>query len=280
MSGLLSVTTLLSSSSRYLGGVLDGSIDIDRRSRTSPADLPWDPDGDYGGLCGSYVFGDIPRRANRPVVFVHGNTADATTWLPMMESFLDRGDTGEDVWAITFRRPSPSHDAMATQLDDFVERVRDHTGYDQVHVVSHSLGVTGVRYWLARDGRYDWVDSFVGLAGANHGSSRCERLASGQVPFGASSTNVFLHPGNLSDPSHPLSRLNECETPGDVDYYTLRATQDRFFRENPKSPRLDGAVNEQIETTHDGLVTAESAIEQVYAWLRHDEGPANPAETQ
>jgi pimeloyl-ACP methyl ester carboxylesterase len=197
-----------------------------------------------------------------------------------MESFLERGDTGEDVWAITFRRPSPSHEEMATQLDDFVGRVRDHTGYDTVNVVSHSLGVTGVRYWLAREGRYDWVDRFVGLAGANHGSSRCERMASSQVPFSPGAQKVFLHPKNLSDPTHPLAQLNRCETPGDVDYFTLRATQDRFFRDNPESPCLAGAVNEQLETTHEDIVRSDEAIEQVYAWLRDDAGDANPAETE
>ena len=271
MSGLLSVTTtLVTSSSRYVSGVVDGSIDIDRRSRTSDRHLPWDPDGAYGGICGSYFFSDIPRREHVPVVFVHGNTADATTWLPTMESFLGRGDTGEDVWAITFRRPSPSHEDMAAQLDSFVQQVRAHTGYDRVHVVSHSLGVTGVRYWLARYGRYDWVDSFVGMAGANHGSSRCERLANSQIPFGSTRANWFLNPANLEDPSHPLARLNETETPGDVDYYTLRATDDRFFADHPESPKLAGATDRLIDATHEGLVSDEAAVERTYDWLRSD----------
>lgn len=271
MAGPLSATTtLVASSSRWVSGVLDGSIDVDTRSRTNDSYLPWQTDGEYGGICGTHLFQDIPRRANVPVVFVHGNTADAWSWLPMMESFLDRGDTGEDVWAITFRSPSPSHQDMAAQLDSFVRRVRDYTGYDEVDVVSHSLGVTGVRYWLDRYDRLDWIDSFVGIAGANHGSSRCKRLARYKIPFGPGSANRFLNPNRLDDPTHPLRRLNENETPGDVDYYTLRATHDRFFRENPESPKLEGAEDRLIRSTHTDIIEDETAIAQVYSWLRSD----------
>jgi pimeloyl-ACP methyl ester carboxylesterase len=269
---LSSATPVLTSVSRLVGGVVMGSIDVDRRSRTDDAHLPWDTEGAYGGICGTYYFQDIPHRENTPVVFVHGNTADATIWLPMMESFLERGDTGEDVWAITFRRPSPTHDTMAAQLDDFVGRVRDYTGHDAVNLVSHSLGVTGVRYWLDRYDRYEWVDSFVGLAGANHGSSRVRKLGLHRFPFGPARSSWFLDPDRLGDADHPLARLNEDETPGDVDYYTLRATRDRFFRDNPESPTLHGAVNEQVETNHRGLLRTPEACERVYEWLRSDAG--------
>lgn len=265
---LSTATPLVTDSTRWMSGVLRGSIDLDPRSRTSDEYLPWDPAGDYGGICGTHFFQDIPHRRNVPTVFVHGNTADASIWLPMMESFLERGDTGEDLWAITFRRSSPTHEEMADQLEDFVARVRDYTGYDTVDLVSHSLGVTGVRYWLDRDERYDWVDTFVGLAGANHGASRCRRLAQAGVSAGAARTNWFLNPDNLDDPAHPLVRLNEEETPGDVEYYTLRATEDRYFRENPESPTLEGATNEVVETDHRGLLTAEAAVERTYDWLR------------
>lgn len=263
-------TTLLSSSSRLANGVLSGRIDVDTRSRTDAEYLPWDPDGRYGGICGSYYFGDIPRRDNVPIVFVHGNTADATDWLPAMERFLDRGDTGEDLWAITFRRASPSHESMVDQLDAFVGRVRDHTGHDAVHVVAHSLGVTGTRYWLRRRDRYDWVDSFVGLAGANHGSARCQRLDRSRFPLTGARAIRFLNPDHLDRPDHPLARLNENETPGDVDYYTVRATEDRFFPEDPTSPTLAGAVNEAVPETHDELPRSERVFDHLVGWLRGD----------
>ncbi|MHB9286065.1 esterase/lipase family protein [Halobacteriales archaeon Cl-PHB] len=267
---LATATTLVGTSSRWLSGVLHGSIDVDPRSRTDDSFLPWNTGGAYGGLSGTHVFRDLPRRQNVPTVFVHGNTADASIWTGMMEAFLEAGDTGEDLWSITFRRSSPSHAEMADQIDAFVARVRDHTGHDEVHVVAHSLGVTGARHWLAEYDRYDWVGSFVGLAGANHGSSRCKRLARSQVAFGPARTNRILSPDRLDDPDSFLSALNANETPGDVDYYTLRATDDRFFRANPESPRLEGATNRALETSHVGLVHEAAAHRQVYDWLRGD----------
>ncbi len=263
-------TTLLSSSSRLANGVLSGRIDVDPRSRTDAEYLPWDPAGRYGGICGSYYFGDIPRRDNVPVVFVHGNTADATDWLTLMERFLDRGDTGEDLWAITFRRASPSHESMVRQLDAFVDRVREHTGHESVHVVAHSLGVTGARYWLDRRDRYDWVNSFVGIAGANHGSALCQRLDHSRVPLGPAAAVRFLNPAHLDQPDHPLARLNENETPGDVEYYTVRATEDRFFPEDPTSPRLEGAINVAVPGTHDGLLGSDATFDHLSDWLRGD----------
>ena len=262
-------TPLLTSSSRWVRGIVRGSIDLDPRSRTDDTLLPWSTNGSFGGICGTHYYHDIPRRGNVPVVFVHGNSADARVWLPAMADFLERGDTGEDCWAITFRRASPSHESMAAQLDAFVAKVREYTGYDRVHVVSHSLGVTGVRYWLATYDRYDWIDTFVGLAGANHGSSRCGRFARYGLTIGPARTNKFLDPQRIDRDDHPLARLNEDETPGDVAYYTIRATRDRFFRENPRSPALDGATNEVVETDHVGLLTDEETLATMYGWLRH-----------
>jgi len=267
LSQFASATTIVSSSSRWLSGVMRGSIDINPRSRTDDTYLPWQTNGKYGGISGTHYFQDIPQRAHTPVVFVHGNTGDATDWLPMMEAFLETDYTGEDLWAISFRRSSPSHEEMGAQLDEFVRNVMEFTGYDSVHVVSHSLGVTGVRYWLEQYERHSCVEKFIGLAGANHGSSRCKLLDSSHFTVGSNRTSWFLNPENMDDSSHPLQKLNENETPGDIEYYTLRASSDRFFRQNPKSPELAGAENEVIEANHMNLLTKEESIQTVYNWL-------------
>lgn len=198
---------------------------------------------------------------------VHGNTGEATDWVPMMERFVEAGDACDDLLGITFRQVSPFHERMAEHLDPFIGRIREYTGYETVNVVSHSLGVTGVRNWLAEYDRYGWLDSFVGLAGANQGSSRCKALAEQNIKFGPAGSNWFLNPANLDESHHTLAQVNENETPGDIDYYTLRATDDRFFRQNPESPTLEGAVNEVVDTTHSGLLTDEETFEGIDAWL-------------
>jgi pimeloyl-ACP methyl ester carboxylesterase len=149
--------------------------------RTDDGPLPWSTDGAYGGWGGDAYHGTDGAAAEpvdfadattdrTPVVFVHGNQRDACDWTDHAHFFLQRGYGGGELWAITFRQGTPTHRSMAAQLDAFVGRVREHTGADRVAVVAHSLGVTGVRYWLAARDRYDWVETVVGLAGANHGT--------------------------------------------------------------------------------------------------------------
>jgi hypothetical protein len=66
---------------------------------------------------------------------------------------------------------------------------------------------------------------------------------------------------------HPLARLNDDETPGDVDYYTLRGTEDPLFWGCPESPELAGATNVALETGHDGVRTSRRALELTFEWL-------------
>lgn len=237
--------------------------------RADDVRLPWSSDGSYGGWGGHKYHGtgshiDSDRR---PVVFVHGNQRDACDWMPHASFFLQRGYTGDDLWAITFREGTPTHESMADQLDSFVEQVRSHTGTDAVDVVGHSLGVTGLRYWLMSRDRFSWVDNFVGLAGANHGtvlSTLCDEAGLRGGPYGV---NGFLRADYEDIDGHPLRYLNADESPGDVAYYTLRGTDDRLFWRCRDSPVLEGATNVLLETDHDGVRTDRSALEYVFRWV-------------
>lgn len=237
-------------------------------SRTQDFVLPWETGHKYGGVGGTAFFDDMPHKLHTPIVFVHGNTRDATDWVPVMQYLRDRGYTGDSLWAITFARRTPSHAEMSVQLDDFVANVREHLGVDKVNIVAHSLGVTGVRYWLSECDRYEWVDSFVGIAGANHGVAAAALAERYGLTFGKGRPAMFLNPERLDNSEHPLAKLNEDETPGGVRYYTIRATDDAFFRENSESPMLDGAeVNLEVESTHDGVRVHPETLEALYRWL-------------
>jgi len=233
--------------------------------RTADERLPWDTVG-YGGWGGHEYHDTAPGTERTPVVFVHGNQRDACDWTAHADFFTNRAYTGDELWAITFGSGSPSHDAMADQLDRFVGNVREYTGADEVAVVGHSLGVTGLRYWMARDDRLDWIETFVGLDGANHGTVLSSYAAKAGLDNGTYKMSHFLRNDYERLGDHPLAVLNRNETPGDVDYYTLRGTNDELFWNCTDSPALEGAENVAIETDHDGVRSSLTSAEYVFEW--------------
>ena len=82
----------------------------------------------------------------------------------------------------------------------------------------------------------------------------------------------FLQDGTAEE--SPLAALNEDETPGAVDYYTIRGVEDPLFMQRPDSPALDGATNVALETDHDGARESLDSLELVYEWVA-DESPYN-----
>ncbi len=251
--------------------------------RTDDRYLPWDTGGDYGGWGGHEYHATEPGLAGdeNPVVFVHGNTHDACDWADHATRFLDRGYLGDQLWSITFAASSPTHDEMARQLEDFVANVLEYTDAETIDVVSHSLGVTGVRVWLADSAifadvderldvgigpRYDIVDTFVGCAGANEGTYTCgpgcERLAANARPCGVISPDCNQPGGTL----HALNTPDE--TPGDVDYFTIRGTLDYFYT-NRDSPKLDGANANVLLSgrAHNATRASDTAVEFIHQWV-------------
>jgi pimeloyl-ACP methyl ester carboxylesterase len=237
--------------------------------RTDDSRLPWEADG-YGGWGGHAHHGTEPGADRPPVVFVHGNQRDACDWEPHADFFLNRSYRGDELWAISFGEGASTHDGMADQLDAFVGQVRAHTGAERVAVVGHSLGVTGLRYWIDREGRQGWIDTFVGIAGANHGSELCALAARAGMDGETYRVCEFL----TAAEGGPLAALNEEETPGDADYHTIRGTEDPLFMQAPESPELEGATNVVLETDHDGARESLDSLELVYEWVA-DESPYN-----
>jgi pimeloyl-ACP methyl ester carboxylesterase len=163
------------------------------------------PLGGFGGLGRG-----VPLH-HTPVVFVHGNQADAQNWLDVMMQFQnDAGYTMQEMYALSYsglgnyyagvplRTPPTAldHDYISQNptalvngghgsADDdevpdlcrFVEAVQRYTGSRQIDIVAHSLGVTIARKFmfdyprLARD-----VVALVGIAGANHGTTSCRGM--------------------------------------------------------------------------------------------------------
>lgn len=238
--------------------------------RVNDAHLPWNTGTEYGGWVGSERLDIADSTSSQtPVLFVHGNGKNADDWVPHVTDFTSRGTYApSDLFAITFRNPCSTHTEMAAQLDMFVDQMRAHTGSETINIVAHSLGVTGVRYWLQNYNRDAWVDTFVGLAGANHGIpplkyAKLDRL---DDPDRTVSKNLMTPARN---PEGVVAKLNEDgETPCDVTYYTIRGRFDRYFVGNNRSPCLDGAQeNILLYTTHDGVRTNTRAKRRLHSLL-------------
>lgn len=173
--------------------------------------------GSYGGRTG-----DGDTVVNEPVIFIHGNSDKAvgtgvpgqTGWNKSISYFLSKGYKSSELYATTWGPADPFASSLQyhskahlTRLRKFVEAVKAYTGATKVDIVAHSMGVTlgrkvvqgGAANDAAAGGAYDvgpaitpWVDSFVGIAGANRGLTSC--YVSGPTTPTCGSTNG-LYPG-------------------------------------------------------------------------------------
>ncbi|MGM0590883.1 MAG: esterase/lipase family protein [Halobacteriota archaeon] len=242
------------------------------RPRVDDSCLPWETT-DYGGWGGHEYFDTEPGIRRPPVVFVHGNDRDACDWKDHAAYLHDRGFAGDELWAITFGSSTTSHPEMVTQLDDFVGQVRRTTGASTVAVVAHSLGVTGVRYWLDCRARESWVETFVAIAGPNHGVSLCAGPEDADVLGEYSTPCQFVGYRCAENLSHPLGRLNAGrDVPDGIRCFTIRGAFDHYYWRHTDSPTLDEAEeNVLLWTDHDGTRRSRRTKSLVYRWLRGDD---------
>lgn len=275
----------------FLSPLLSLVSPVPKSGRRTSSDIPWD--ADYGGWGGREYFmsrngrrdeappawklydsGDIPPRTiveQTPVVFVHGNGRSADDWTDHAEYFLEQGYSGDEVWAITFRHSTSTHEEMATQLESFVGEVREYTECQQVNIVGHSLGVTGVRYWMYVNNRHDWVDTFVGIGGANHGlpAAQYSITLPGMLTNRHLQVLDYLTSDRESETaSVQLEELNSHGPTSDVTYYTIRGEYDSFFAGDRESPVIQWAEeNVSLPLDHDGIRNSDRAIRLIHDWV-------------
>ncbi|MFF7884915.1 esterase/lipase family protein [Streptomyces sp. NPDC007896] len=113
----------------------------------------------------------------RPVVLVHGTFANSTdNWLGFAPYLVDRGycvfslDYGQLPGVPLFNALGPI-DKSAEQLQVFVDKVLAATGAAKADLVGHSQGGLMPRYYLKFLGGAAKVNTFVGIAPDNHGTT-------------------------------------------------------------------------------------------------------------
>jgi pimeloyl-ACP methyl ester carboxylesterase len=106
--------------------------------------------------------------ARTPILLVHGIMDNRSVFTVFRRALCRRGFGV--VHAVNYSVLTGDVRAAAEKLHDHVERLRERTGAEKVHVVGHSLGGMIARYYVQRLGGCAAVDTLVTL-GAPHGGS-------------------------------------------------------------------------------------------------------------
>lgn len=257
-------------------------------------DFPAPTDHEWGFPLGG--FGGMRRGAplrHVPVIFVHGNNVDAADWYPVQDAFRAAGWSDQELWAPSYNglggnngsalaTPNPrrdeehremgwdgmtrvtANDVNVADLRDFIAAVRAYTGSSSFSIVSHSLGVTLARKTLKEHPELrDDLVAFVGIAGANHGTSFCPPGSDGQVH---SCDEIAAGTPWLAELNGPDGA---DETYGAATWMTI---YDGTGRGDPAytgptyagSPALKGADNRRFPGTYHNDLRLDPAIVTVY----------------
>jgi hypothetical protein len=114
------------------------------------------------------LFAADPLAARIPVLLVHGLIDNRSVFSVMQRSLRRRGFAHVGTWNYS---PLLTDVARgAADLGAHIEHICEQTGYDQVHVVGHSLGGLIARYHVQRQGGDGRIASLVTLGTPHQGS--------------------------------------------------------------------------------------------------------------
>src|SRR2546430_10730346 len=131
---------------------------------------------------GSAASSEPPDYTRTPVLFVHGHGLSSADWRPLIEHLTQIGSArgslgGGDVVPNAMANVPAATSVIAPAADSLLARAKtaaQRAGYRgevprRLDIVSHSMGAVSSR-WYAAKLRPDLVRTWIGLAGANHGS--------------------------------------------------------------------------------------------------------------
>jgi pimeloyl-ACP methyl ester carboxylesterase len=190
-------------------------------------------------------FGQSPLGANNwackptaahpyPVVLAHGTAGNMTDSWEALSPLL--ANAGYCVYAFNYGGPSATNpfqglgpiETSGQQLSTFVDQVLAASGAAKVDIVGHSQGGMMPRYYLRFLGGASKVDTLVGLAPSNHGTTLFG-LTTLEAGFGASGADIPACGacGEQTAGSAFLTELNaDHETEPGVHYTVIETTHD------------------------------------------------------
>ncbi|MCE0767156.1 alpha/beta fold hydrolase [Pseudonocardia kujensis] len=116
----------------------------------------------------SFVCGDV-EAAGTPVLLIHGIMDNRSVFTVFRRALRKRGFGA--VLAINYSLLTDDLRSAARAVGEHVERLREVTGAEKVHIVGHSLGGVIARYYVQRLGGSEFVDSLVTLGSPHTGSN-------------------------------------------------------------------------------------------------------------
>src|SRR5262249_8290703 len=201
------------------------------------------PDGGFGGGNCAAV--------RTPVIFVHGNTVNATFFAKPSTSGAPSGyDTLKaagyndcELFGITYLSPSEQASepldyhtpTKAARTRDFINAVKAYTGNPTVNIRCHSVGVTVPRHGITFSNLWSSIDTVVNVAGGLRGLSSCLAVGYANPAFPTcGSQNVFdpnifgFWPDGAAGASNPRTGTSasvgfrrEPERRPDVRFFTI-----------------------------------------------------------
>ena len=196
-----------------------------------------------------------------PVIWVHGcpppfanNEMVSHFTDPQRAFFAQQGYDPSDLHRFVFQGAQcGSNIDMAIALAEYVHQVRANSGWRKVDLVTHSMGAVTARLYMKYGGHWV-VDDFVSIAGTNHGAEVGVNGIPLQNMFGAPAYEGMkeMYPpyackGEASGGAADVQwAVNGCltptgrsewrdETPGNVDYLSIRNTLDGEVAPNESS---------------------------------------------
>ncbi|WP_181784944.1 esterase/lipase family protein, partial [Pseudonocardia pini] len=116
----------------------------------------------------SLVCGD-PETAGTPILLIHGIMDNRSVFTVVRRALRRRGFGV--VHSINYPILTGDLRSAARDVAQHVERLREATGADKVHIVGHSLGGVIARYYVQRLGGSESVDTLVTLGSPHTGST-------------------------------------------------------------------------------------------------------------
>jgi Lipase (class 2) len=158
------------------------------------------PNGGFGG--GNCV------ASRTPVIFVHGNTVNATfiarpssSGVPSVYDTLKAAGYNDcELFGITYLSPSEQATeplnyhtpTKAALIRDFILAVKAYTGKSKVDILAHSMGVTVALHGITFGGLWGSIGSFLNVAGGLKGLSSCLAVGFANPAFPTcGSQNIF-----------------------------------------------------------------------------------------